>query len=81
VIVAQCLPQIEENLMLVASQIIEIPEKSGVWRDANLALTQHAKAIEHCKSVQVQVDQLAPQVIQNRYKELARRKTESTHQV
>jgi hypothetical protein len=53
VIASQHQSKPEEHLVLVARRRIEILETRSVWRDAKLALTQHAKAAEGCNSVQM----------------------------
>jgi hypothetical protein len=42
--------------VLIVSYGIEIPKKTSVLWNAKLALTQHAKAVEHRNNVRVQVD-------------------------
>jgi hypothetical protein len=45
-IVAQCQPDVREDLVLISSRGIEIPEQASVRRDAKLALAQHAEVAE-----------------------------------
>jgi hypothetical protein len=51
----------------VATRGIEILEKRGVWGNAKLTFTQHTKTAKGCNCVRMQVDQFAPQIIQDSY--------------
>jgi hypothetical protein len=62
-IVAQCQPQVRKHLMLVASRRIEMPQETGMRRNAELAFTRHTKVAKRCNSVWMQMDQLASQIV------------------
>jgi hypothetical protein len=54
----QCQPQARKYLMLVASRRIEIPQETGMRRNAKIAFTRHTKAAKRYNSVWMQMDQL-----------------------
>jgi hypothetical protein len=78
-IAAQRQTDVKEDLAIVVRRRIEIPEQVGIRRNAKLAFTQHAKAAQHRDGIWVQMDQLTPNIVQNRNKELTRRKAKPTH--
>jgi hypothetical protein len=57
--------------VLKASRRIKIPKQVGVWWDAKPALTQHAEAAKRQNGIQMQMDQLTPDVVQHRNKKFA----------
>jgi hypothetical protein len=61
--------QHHNDLALITSRRIEIAEQAGIRRDAKPALTQNAEATEHRNGIWVQMNQFAPNVVQDREKE------------
>jgi hypothetical protein len=80
-IVMQCYSQAVEQLVLIASWVIEIPEKRGVWGNAEPIFTHHAKTANGSNSVRMQVDQLASYLFQDSYQKFTRRKIEFTYEM
>jgi hypothetical protein len=67
--------------VLITSQSIKLLEQAGVRWNAKLALTQHTELAKHRNVIRMQMDQLTSNVVQDRNKKLAWRKTKPAHQV
>jgi hypothetical protein len=80
-IVAQCQPNAREDIVLIASMGIEIPKQAGVKWNAKPALVEHVEAAERRNGIRVQMDQLTPDLVQDRDKKFARWKAMPAYQM
>jgi hypothetical protein len=70
-----------EDLPIIVGTIIEILEQTSIRRNLEPPFTQYAKAAKRNDGVQVQVDQLTPEIVQNGNKKFAWRKTKPSHEI
>jgi hypothetical protein len=68
-------------LFIIAGEIVEVAEQTGIRQNPETTFTQHAKAVERSDEVRVQVDQFAPEKVQDGNKEFAWRKTKPSHKM
>jgi hypothetical protein len=55
-VVAQCVPNVREDLALITSRLVEILEQDGIWRNPELAFVHYAEAAEHNDGIWVHVN-------------------------
>jgi hypothetical protein len=80
-VVTQRQPDHREDLPIIAGGIVKVPEQTGIKRNPEPTFTQHAKAVERCDGIQVQVDQFTPEIVQDGNEEFAWRKTKPSHKM
>jgi hypothetical protein len=55
-VVAQCVPNVREDLALITSRLVEILEQDGIWRNPELAFVHYAEAAKHNDGIWVHVN-------------------------
>jgi hypothetical protein len=78
---AQRQPDACEDIFVIMNEIIEVLEQAVIRRNHEPTFAQLAESTEHSDSIQVQVDQLTPEIVQDGNKEFSWRKSKPTHKV